>query len=122
MSTNIDALLEQARVSLGLMLSYHGQGNADYAYVAQVKAQEAYDAIDDAIAASTAPAGAQAEPKVVQEIGRLYALIEAVRLMRRGQREYWKRNFSPEESMALEAAEEEVDRLLAAEQAEPKAG
>ena len=46
------ALLEQARIALGLMLSYHGQGNSDYADVAQVKAQEAYDAIEDAIAAS----------------------------------------------------------------------
>ena len=46
------SLLEQARIALGLMLSYHGQGNSDYADVAQVKAQEAYDAIEDAIAAS----------------------------------------------------------------------
>jgi len=40
------AALRETQIALGLMLNYHGQGTADHADVAQVRAQEAFDLVD----------------------------------------------------------------------------
>src|SRR5882672_1932226 len=45
----LDALRE-AQIALGLMLSYHGQGSSDYADVDQVRADDAMNIVDAAIA------------------------------------------------------------------------
>jgi len=45
--------LRESQIALGLMLSYHGQGQQDYADVAQVRAQDAYDLNSAAIAKAT---------------------------------------------------------------------
>ena len=45
--------LQEARIAICLMLSYHGQGSADYADAAQVRAQVAIDGSGAAIAKAT---------------------------------------------------------------------
>ena len=47
--------LKEAKVALGLMLSYHGQCSSDYADVAQVRADDAMHIVDSAIQKATQP-------------------------------------------------------------------